>query len=135
MKNIHSYQISYLMRKNEGSMESRIFGVFFFHQLWHLATSLRGLQHFLNIVNICMNILNIHTKFHVNWLKNYKDMIWFRIKMCMHMEILEWGEVRVNFQDMLTIFLEWFSNKCQLISISIAPSLTEDSNEIIYTVF
>ena len=44
------------------------------------------------------------------------------------MEILEWGEVRVNFQDMTTIFfLEWFSiakassAKCQLISIFIAP--------------
>ena len=75
-----------------------------------------------------MNILYIHVKFHVSWLKNDKDMIRFRIKMLAQVEILERGEVRVNFQDMTTIFfLEWFSiakassAKCQLISFFIAP--------------
>ena len=68
---------------------------------------MRDLQYFLNIVNIRMNILYINVKFHVSWLKNDKDMIRFRIKMLAHAEILEQGEVRVNFQDMTAIlFLE-----------------------------
>ena len=84
-------------------MERKTFGDIF-HLLRHLATSLRDLQYFLNIVNIRMNILYIHVKFHVSWLKNDKDMIRFRIKMLAHAEILERGEVRVNFHDMTTIF-------------------------------
>ena len=128
MKNIHSYQISCLMKKKWGCHgEQNIWR--YIYLLWHLATSLRDLQYFLYIVNIRMKALNIHTKFHVSWLKNDSDMIRFRIKMRARAENLEWGVVRVNFQDMATIFfLEWFSiakassAKCQLISIFKAPS-------------
>ena len=84
-------------------MERKTFGDIF-HLLRHLATSLRDLQYFLDIVNIYMKTLNIHTKFRVSWLKNYKDMIRFRLKMRARAEILEWGVVRVNFQVMSTIF-------------------------------